>query len=184
MRATANEAARAAHPQQSADAKKIADLYTSFTAEPRLETVGIAPLHESFSRLAALTSKQEIPGLIAQSGLGLRDRDYYLKDDANLKEARAKPGEPVISFKPMRAAVEISMYPLTAGYRTMIRAFIDRLKSDPELVVRSNTLSTQLWGDLEHLMLVLTREMRFSADAGTQLVFVFKVLPGIAPPEL
>jgi uncharacterized protein YqgV (UPF0045/DUF77 family) len=83
----------------------------------------------------------------------------------------------------MRAAVEISMYPLIEGYRTMIRAFIERLKSDPELVVRSNTLSTQLWGELDHLMQVLSREMRLSADAGAQLVFVLKVLPGVAAPQ-
>jgi uncharacterized protein YqgV (UPF0045/DUF77 family) len=82
----------------------------------------------------------------------------------------------------VRAAVEISMYPLVEGYRTMIRAFIERLKGDPELVVQSNTLSTQLWGDLDHLMQVLSREMRTSAEAGAQLVFVLKVLPGIALP--
>lgn len=82
----------------------------------------------------------------------------------------------------MRAAVEISMYPLIEGYRTRIRAFIDRLKADPDLVVRSNTLSTQLWGDFDHLMQVLSREMRLSAEAGAQLVFVLKVLPGIAAP--
>jgi uncharacterized protein YqgV (UPF0045/DUF77 family) len=83
----------------------------------------------------------------------------------------------------MRAAVEISMYPLIEGYRTMIRAFIERLKGDPQLVVHSNTLSTQLWGDLDHLMQVLAREMRISAEAGAQLVFVLKVLPGIGPPS-
>jgi len=88
----------------------------------------------------------------------------------------------MLSSALMRAAVEISMYPLIEGYRTMIRAFIERLKGDPQLVVRSNTLSTQLWGDLDHLMLVLSREMHISAAAGAQLVFVLKVLPGVAPP--
>jgi len=82
----------------------------------------------------------------------------------------------------MRAAVEISMYPLVADYRTRIRAFIDRIKADPALVVRSNSLSTQLWGELDHLMQVLTREMSTSAGEGAQLVFVLKVLPGVAAP--
>jgi len=95
-------------------------------------------------------------------------------------ERRQKNG--MLCSRQMRAAVEISMYPLIEGYRTMIRAFIERLKSDPELVVRSNTLSTQLWGDMDHLMQVLSREMRLSADAGAQLVFVLKVLPGVAAP--
>jgi uncharacterized protein YqgV (UPF0045/DUF77 family) len=83
----------------------------------------------------------------------------------------------------MRAAVEISMYPLVAEYRPRIRAFIDRLKADSALVVRSNSLSTQLWGEMDHLMRVLTHEMGASAAEGAQLVFVLKVLPGIAPPE-
>jgi uncharacterized protein YqgV (UPF0045/DUF77 family) len=82
----------------------------------------------------------------------------------------------------MRAAVEISMYPLVVDYRTRIRAFIDRIKVDPALIVRTNSLSTQLWGDLDHLMQVLTREMATSAEDGPQLVFVLKVLPGAAPP--
>jgi len=82
----------------------------------------------------------------------------------------------------MRAAVEISMYPLAQDYRTRIRAFIDRIKDDPALLVRSNTLSTQLWGELDHVMGVLTREMSASAAEGVQLVFVLKVLPGVAAP--
>ena len=82
----------------------------------------------------------------------------------------------------MRAAVEISMYPLVAEYRPRIRAFIDRIKDDPALLVRTNALSTQLWGELDHLMQLLTREIGASASDGTQLVFVLKILPGVAPP--
>jgi len=85
-------------------------------------------------------------------------------------------------LRTMRAAVEISMYPLAQDYRARIRAFIDRIKDDPALLVRTNTLSTQLWGELDHVMGVLTREMSASAAEGAQLVFVLKVLPGIAAP--
>ena len=82
----------------------------------------------------------------------------------------------------MRAAVEISMYPLTDEYRPLIRAFIDRLKPRANLIVHTNALSTQLWGDLDDLMRVLSEEIGRSADKGPQLVFVMKVLPGLAPP--
>jgi uncharacterized protein YqgV (UPF0045/DUF77 family) len=82
----------------------------------------------------------------------------------------------------MRAAVEISMYPLTADYRPPIQAFIDRLNTHPGLMVRTNTLATQIWGELDHVMAVLTQEMRHSAGGDAQLVFVMKVLPGLAPP--
>jgi putative endopeptidase len=103
-----------------ADAKKIADLYASFTNETKLETLGAKPLQADFAKIDAIAGKQEIPALIAhfnrsgagapydfdveldardstryavnigQSGLGLPDRDYYLKDDPKLVEVRTK----------------------------------------------------------------------------------------------
>jgi predicted metalloendopeptidase len=107
-------------PAAGPDAQKIADLYASFMDETRLEALGLAPLEAQFREIAALASKRDIPALIArfnltdlgapydigidpdpkdstryavsigQSGLGLPDRDYYLKDDAKLKDARGK----------------------------------------------------------------------------------------------
>lgn len=83
----------------------------------------------------------------------------------------------------MRAAVEISMYPLTGDYRVPIQSFIDRLNTHPGLIVRTNALSTQIWGELDRIMAVLTEEMSLAASAGSpQLVFVMKVLPGLGPP--
>jgi len=82
----------------------------------------------------------------------------------------------------MRAAVEISMYPLTGDYRPPIRAFIDRLNTHHELQVLTNTLSTQVWGPLDRVLAILADEIQRAAD-GPQLVFVLKVLPGLeAPP--
>ena len=85
----------------------------------------------------------------------------------------------------VRAAVEISMYPLTADYRPPIQAFIDRLNTHPGLRVLTNSLATQIWGPLEEIMAVLTEEMGRSgaAPGAPQLVFVMKVLPGLAPPD-
>jgi uncharacterized protein YqgV (UPF0045/DUF77 family) len=84
----------------------------------------------------------------------------------------------------MRAAVEISMYPLTGEYLLPIQTFIDRLNTHPGLTVRTNSLATQIWGPLDEVMAVLTEEMSRSAAAAAapQLVFVMKVLPGLAPP--
>jgi putative endopeptidase len=105
---------------RDANAQKLADLYASFMDEARLESLGISPLKATFAAIDGLAGKRDIPGLIArfnrtsvgapydigidpdakdstryavtltQSGLGLPDRDYYLKDDAKLREARAK----------------------------------------------------------------------------------------------
>jgi uncharacterized protein YqgV (UPF0045/DUF77 family) len=83
----------------------------------------------------------------------------------------------------MRVAVEISMYPLTGDYIPPIQAFIDRLNSHPRLIVRTNSLATQIWGPLDQVMGILTQEMARSAAEPPQLVFVMKVLPGLAPPD-
>jgi uncharacterized protein YqgV (UPF0045/DUF77 family) len=82
----------------------------------------------------------------------------------------------------MRAAVEISMYPLSGDYLPRIQAFIERLNTHPELVVSTNSLSTQVWGALDRVMAILTEEIARSAQGSPQLVFVMKVLPGLAPP--
>jgi predicted metalloendopeptidase len=103
------------------DARKIRDLYASFMDEGRLDKVGLSALAGELARIDAIRSKDEVAALVAhlneigisapygqsihqdardstryivdlfQGGLGLPDRDYYLKeDDARLKEMRAK----------------------------------------------------------------------------------------------
>ena len=83
----------------------------------------------------------------------------------------------------MRAAVEISMYPLTGEYRPPIQGFIDRLNRHAGLLVKTNHLATQIWGPLDRIMSILAEEMSRSAADPVQLVFVMKVLPGLAPPD-
>jgi uncharacterized protein YqgV (UPF0045/DUF77 family) len=82
----------------------------------------------------------------------------------------------------MRAAVEISMYPLTGEYLVPIQTFIDRLNTHPGITLLTNALSTQIWGPLGEVMAILSEEMTRSAavPGAPQLVFVVKVLPGLA----
>lgn len=76
----------------------------------------------------------------------------------------------------MRASIEISLYPLRSDYIPPIQGFIDRLNADPLLVVETNTMSTQIFGELAYLMEVLAREMATTfANDGTA-IFVMKVL--------
>jgi uncharacterized protein YqgV (UPF0045/DUF77 family) len=83
----------------------------------------------------------------------------------------------------MQSAVEISMYPLTGEYRPLIQAFIDRLNTYPDMTVQTNALSTQVWGPLDRVLSMVGAEIERSASGGApQLVFVMKVLPGLAPP--
>ena len=101
-----------------ADSKKLADLYASFMNEEQLEALGLKPLQAEFAAIDAIKDMNSLPVLVAhmnaigagapyglfvnldarnstqyavslfQGGLGLPDRDYYLKDDAKLKQAR------------------------------------------------------------------------------------------------
>jgi putative endopeptidase len=93
------------------EARKIGDLYASFMDEAAVAAAGLGALKEEFARIAALKSKSELPTLFAhlnrigvstpygigvspdlrdttrnavgvdQDGLGMPDRDYYLRDD-------------------------------------------------------------------------------------------------------
>jgi len=105
-------AAKNADAEAGSDESKIGTLYNSFLDEPKIERLGSKPLAAEFAGIQAIKSKREIPALIAhlqrigvtvpyglsvhldsresthyifdvqQDGLGLPDRDYYLKDDA------------------------------------------------------------------------------------------------------
>ncbi|CAH0218633.1 Neutral endopeptidase [Massilia sp. Bi118] len=103
------------------DEQRIGDFYASFMDEARLEQLGATPLKGELDKIAALKDKSELPALLAhlgkigvgvpfdfgihqdnkdstkyvadigQGGLGMPDRDYYLKaDDAKLAATKAK----------------------------------------------------------------------------------------------
>ena len=104
----------------SAETQKVSDAYKAFMDKSRLEALGTEPLKEDLSLIQALKtphdlmrhfgetwrngSSSPIEGWIdqdaknptaytlylTQSGLGLPDRDYYLKDDKKLKETRGQ----------------------------------------------------------------------------------------------
>jgi predicted metalloendopeptidase len=103
------------------DDQRIGDFYSSYMNEAKLEQLGLAPLNAELGKIAAIKDKSELPAVFArmsklgvntpydfgihqdnkdstkyvadigQGGLGMPDRDYYLKlDDAKLSDARAK----------------------------------------------------------------------------------------------
>ncbi|MBL7887910.1 MAG: hypothetical protein J0L87_07010 [Bacteroidetes bacterium] len=74
----------------------------------------------------------------------------------------------------MIATVEISMYALTDGYAEKVIDFIQRVKKHPAIKVEVNGLSTQLFGEYDHLMDVLKKEMRTDFENG-KAVFLLKL---------
>lgn len=101
-------------------AQKMGDYYASYVDEARRNALGIQPLDAELARVKALKDKRGIAPLaahfsrigagapldmyvgqdnrdstrlvvsVSQSGLGLPNRDYYLQDEARLKDIRDK----------------------------------------------------------------------------------------------
>ncbi|MEZ5288819.1 MAG: M13 family metallopeptidase [Vicinamibacterales bacterium] len=120
LRAIAEDAAKQPARAPGSDAQKIGDFYTSFMDEARAERLGLEPLEAELAAIDRIQSKTDLarhfarfsklnlinPVLVYvdpdardpqqqalttfQGGLGLPDRDYYLKDDEKLKEYREK----------------------------------------------------------------------------------------------
>jgi len=76
----------------------------------------------------------------------------------------------------MKAAVDISMYPLKEAYETPILDFIHRLRKHPDLAIHTNSLSTQITGDYDLIMDVLKQEIKTSFMEKTTQIMVLKIL--------
>jgi uncharacterized protein YqgV (UPF0045/DUF77 family) len=75
----------------------------------------------------------------------------------------------------MKTSVEISYYPLNEEYIPPIRGFIDRINTYEGLTVRTNGMSTQIFGEYDILMEALSREIRESFNH-PHSVFVMKII--------
>ncbi|MBV8458314.1 MAG: M13 family metallopeptidase, partial [Acetobacteraceae bacterium] len=110
----------AVEKDRDAVTQKIGDYYAACMDEAKVESLGAKPLQPDLQAIASLKSTNELAPLIAklqlsgvgalfasgpeqdpdnsdamivdfaQGGLGLPDRDYYLKDDAKSKETRER----------------------------------------------------------------------------------------------
>ncbi|PKH90591.1 MULTISPECIES: hypothetical protein [unclassified Pseudoalteromonas] len=83
----------------------------------------------------------------------------------------------------MKLSVEISKYPLHQDYIPFIQGFIDRLNEYDDLKVITNTLSTQIFGDYDLVMQVLSTEIKRSYEEFGKAIFVCKFLSGDLSPE-
>jgi putative endopeptidase len=101
----------------SAEERKLRDLYLAYVDTKAIETAGLAPVHADLERIGALQTLTEIAAFMGdprtgnygpfsahisvdqanpaayvvrllQSGLGMPDRDYYLRDDKEVSATR------------------------------------------------------------------------------------------------
>jgi putative endopeptidase len=110
------EAAAVSDPKRNAATQKIGDYYASCTDEKTIDAKGTEPLKPELERIAKIESKTQIADAVAamvhdntlfrfgstqdfrdadqviaeadQGGLGLPDRDYYVKEDAKSVDLR------------------------------------------------------------------------------------------------
>ncbi|MDA3943629.1 MAG: hypothetical protein PF694_08840 [Bacteroidetes bacterium] len=75
----------------------------------------------------------------------------------------------------MKISVEISYYPLLVEYIAPIKGFIQRLNTYADLVVKTNGMSTQVFGEYDVVMGALTKEIKQSFEL-PHSVFVMKVI--------
>ena len=75
----------------------------------------------------------------------------------------------------MKTSVEISYYPLNDEYKKHIKAFIDRLNTHEGLVVRTNGMSTQVFGEYDTVMGALAQEIKAAFEL-PHSVFIMKVI--------
>ncbi len=76
----------------------------------------------------------------------------------------------------MNCIVEITKYPLTPEYETPILDFIQRINAYDGLEITTGETSTVIRGDYDHVMDVLTKEMKTSLGGSVRTSFVVKVL--------
>ena len=78
----------------------------------------------------------------------------------------------------MRASIEISLYPLKKDFIPPIDNFIENLKGYSSIEVRTNNMSTSLFGELDDLMNILKIEVDKTFEKEVDAVFNLKILNG------
>lgn len=76
----------------------------------------------------------------------------------------------------MHISVEISMYPLTQDYIPPILDFIGDLNANPDIVVQTNTMSTQIFGPYNAVMALLQNSLKPAFETDDTVVMNLKII--------
>ncbi len=75
----------------------------------------------------------------------------------------------------MKTSVDISYYPLKVEFIPPIKAFIERLHSYQGLIVKTNGMSTQVFGEYFDVMNAITKEIHNAFEL-PHSVFILKII--------
>lgn len=76
----------------------------------------------------------------------------------------------------MQVVVDISLYPLDKEFISPIKDVIERLKRHDGIEVETNRMSTQVRGDFDVVMPILSAEIRTTFEKLPHAVFAIKIL--------
>lgn len=76
----------------------------------------------------------------------------------------------------MQVAVDISLYPLDADFIPPIKDIIARLDARQGIEVEKNRMSTQIRGDFDVVMPVLSQEIRTTFETVPRAVFTIRII--------
>jgi len=77
----------------------------------------------------------------------------------------------------MKITLDLSLYPLSDEYRKEILEFIQQIKKHPNLTLETNGMSTQVFGEYDDIMGMLTAEMKPWMEQHKGM-FVMKITTG------
>ena len=75
----------------------------------------------------------------------------------------------------MKTSIDISYYPLNQEFRGPIKAFIADLESKENITVRSNSMSTQVFGEYDEVMAAVTECIKNAFEL-PESTFVLKII--------
>ena len=75
----------------------------------------------------------------------------------------------------MQISIEVSLYPLSENFISPIENFISCLKKYDSIEVRTNNMSTQLFGEFDDIIKILTVEMEKTFKNETNSAFSLKI---------
>ncbi|OFX81234.1 MAG: hypothetical protein A2X12_00610 [Bacteroidetes bacterium GWE2_29_8] len=75
----------------------------------------------------------------------------------------------------MKISVEVSYYPLNTEFIPHIKNFIDRLNLNKNIVVLTNNMSTQIFGEYDEVFNTIQKEIKKSFEL-PHSVFVMKII--------
>ncbi len=82
----------------------------------------------------------------------------------------------------MKISLELSLYPLDNDFLSIIQDIVTRLNKDTRIKCYTNTMSTQIFGEMNSVLDVLKETIEYSFNTYGKQVFVAKFLNSDVEP--